>query len=251
MADLLGLGVRQHRPVTGGDFLQRPADAGRVARELHGRGVGQEFAAARNRRLDDPGAQHADETDHEQGKAGADQEGRALAIAPAAYAHHAAADERDQQDTVQQTGQAQVEAHVAVEDVAELVRDHALQLVAGQRVECSLGNGNGRIRRRVTGGEGIDAGLAFHHEDCGHRNAGGDGHFLDHVDETLARRIGGVGLNRHRADRTRHLRATTGQRHHFVQAAAADQQQGDRGRGGEQSGLGRPPAVEAGLGCVG
>ena len=74
--------------------------------------------------------------------------------------------------------------------MAELVRDHALQFFAVELVQATLGHRDRRIRRRIAGGEGVDRRFAFEHVDLGHRHAGGDGDFLDHVAQALVREIG-------------------------------------------------------------
>ena len=51
------------------DLREGAADAVRVARELHRRGVGEEFALARHARLDQAAKEHADVADRDQGDA--------------------------------------------------------------------------------------------------------------------------------------------------------------------------------------
>jgi len=48
------------------DFFQRAADPAGIAGELHGRGVGEEFALPRDRGLDQPAEEHADVPHDEQ-----------------------------------------------------------------------------------------------------------------------------------------------------------------------------------------
>src|SRR5437764_3695520 len=88
----------------------------------------------------------------------------------------------DSHNPEDQADQPNVEPHVAVEDVAELVGHHALQLVAGQIVEAALGDGDHGIARAVPGREGIDAGL-LQNINGGHRHSRGESHLLDDVEQ--------------------------------------------------------------------
>ena len=118
---------------------------------------------------------------------------------------------RDDQEPEHQPHQLHVQAHIAIEDVAELMPDHTLQLIAIQVLERPVGHGNGGIGRTVTGSEGVDPGFLFEHVDLGHGNTGGDRHFLDDVAQPLAARILGVGFDAHAPERTRHHRSAGSQ----------------------------------------
>ena len=63
---------------------------------------------------------------------------------------------------MQHTDQADVQPHVAIEYVAELVGHHALKLVPIQQLDAPSGHTNDRVARRETGGEGIDGAFALH-----------------------------------------------------------------------------------------
>ena len=154
-----------------------------------------------------------------------DRAALAVAAAPATEREHAQPDQAEQQDAGEQADQPHVDAHVAVEDVAELVPDHALQLVAVEPaatlppvtvIAASAG--------RVAGGERVDALLAFEHEQPRHRHARRDRHLLDHVDEAAQLRIGRRRVDRNRADRQRDRRAAGAQRDHLRHRAAGDDQ---------------------------
>ena len=67
--------------------------------------------------------------------------------------------------------------------MAELVGDDALQLVPVELLDRSAGHTDGGIVQSEAGGEGVDAWFGVHQVDGGHGHAGGDGHFLDHVDQ--------------------------------------------------------------------
>src|SRR5690606_18261502 len=134
MPDFTGV-VVDHRAAerVASDFLERAADAERVARELHRAGIGEKLALTRYRRLDHTPEEIADIADDHQRDADGEEEGNAttLVLAAAAGAHstvehaaqQAAADEADDEDTADDGGDADIEPHVAVQDVAELVRD--------------------------------------------------------------------------------------------------------------------------------
>src|SRR6185369_5955931 len=69
--DLLGVAAGDIRAGGGGaDLVERAGDAIGVARELHARGVGEEFALARHRRLDEARGEEPDVTDEEEREAG-------------------------------------------------------------------------------------------------------------------------------------------------------------------------------------
>src|SRR5258708_32739881 len=122
------------------DFLEGTGDAAGVAGELHGRGVGEEFALARHGGLDEPAEEIADVADDHQRQTDSEDARDAAALLPAAPAdppaaerlQDAAAQQADDEDAEHDCGDADIEPHVAVEDVAELVGDDALQLVARQ-----------------------------------------------------------------------------------------------------------------------
>ena len=61
-------------------------------------------------------------------------------LRPPPNCEHAQADQAEQQNAGEQADQPHVDAHVAVEDVAELVPDHALQFVAVELVQRPAGH---------------------------------------------------------------------------------------------------------------
>ena len=80
------------------------------------------------------------------------------------------------------------EARVLVPDVADLVADDALEFVAVQVHQQAGGHGDDGVLRRADG-EGVGR-VGVDDVDARHlRQAGGDGHFLDDVEQA-----GGVGL---------------------------------------------------------
>jgi hypothetical protein len=112
-----------------------------------------------------------------------------------------------------------VQPHVAVQDVAEFVADDALQFVARQKFHAAARDGDGRVAGLVAGGEGVDAVLVVHDIDLRHGHAGGDGHFLDDVEQLAFVGIGRVRIDQPRAHHFRNRAAAGGKRHRFVTAA--------------------------------
>ena len=73
------------------------------------------------------------------------------------------ADQADHEDAEHDGGQLHVEPHVPVEDVTELMRDHALQLIAAEFLHRATRDRHDRIAGRETGGERVQAGLGVEH----------------------------------------------------------------------------------------
>ena len=94
-----------------------------------------------------------------------------------------------------QSHQPQVQPRVAIQNVAELVGDDALQFVAGQQLQAAARDANGHVVARVSGGKGIDAALVVEHVNFRHGHPRSNGHFLDHVAQPLFIRVRGVGFN--------------------------------------------------------
>ena len=58
--------------------------------------------------------------------------------------------------------------------------------------DATAGDADGGVAGGVAGGKGIDGRLLVEHIDLRHRHAGGDGHFLDHIEQLALVRVGGV-----------------------------------------------------------
>ena len=134
----------------------------------------------------------------------------------------------DAKNAEQNADEPDVQPHVAVQNVAEFVADNALQFVARQLGHAGVRDGDHRIARRVPGGKGVDAILIVEHIDFRHGHAGGDGHFLDDVEQFAFVRIHRVGINEPSAKGFRHHAATAGQRHRFI--GAAEKNHGERAK---------------------
>ena len=139
LADLAGVGVADPRALgQAADLLQRSGNALGQARELHRRGVGQKFPLARYRALDEPAEKEAHAANRDQPQP--EKQDRAGAPFPvrsgmAAAAKNVVPDDGQQQNPVKNANQAEVDPHVAVQDVAEFVGHHALELIAVEVVE--------------------------------------------------------------------------------------------------------------------
>ena len=209
-----------------GDFFEGAADAVGVAGELDGGGVGQKFALAGDCGLDET-------------TEGGDDAAGVLAVArrgdagPAERREDAAADETEDEDAEDERREAQVEAHVAVEDVAELVGDDALEFVACEFFEGAAGDGDDGIGGSESGGEGIDGGFVVEDVDAGHGDAGSEGHFLDDVEETALGEIGGVRIDASTADTLGDGGAAAGELVPFIKRGEADDGESPEGDEGE------------------
>jgi hypothetical protein len=215
------------------DLAQRTADAVRIAGELDAARIGEVLALARHGGLDQATEEDADVTDDPQRDPGDGQHRQSAAAVAAAAAdlEHEAAEHRQHQQAEQHADQADVQAHVAVEDMAELVPDHALQLVAGQPRQRAAGDCDHRIVQRVAGGKGIDRHLVVHHVHARHRRAGGERHLLDHVDQPSLEQVARRRIDAPGADHLRHGLAAAGQPRRFPPGPGADHQHGDQGVG--------------------
>ena len=235
--DFLRVGVHEARAgAERPDLHQRVPQALRVARELHGGGVRQRLAVARHRGLDQPPEEQPDPTEREHDECrNEDDCDAAPALLPAAAAarrkaQDGARDHRDHRESEQQPDQARAEAHVAVQHVAELVRDHALQLVAVEVDQRAARDGDRGVRRAVARREGVDPRLALEHVHLGHRHAGGDRDLLDDVAQPPLERVGRVGADARAAELLRHLAAAGRERDGAREARDADRPQHHHGR---------------------
>src|SRR5688572_25828702 len=143
------LGIDRHdtRRVAA-DFLQSAGEPFRLPRELYGRRVREPLALPRYGRLDEPREQHADTADDREAGAQRDCRGDATAVAATARprvpsaAQQPTPGEREDENAEGEADQLLVEPHVAVQDVAELVGDDALELVALEMLEGAARHGD-------------------------------------------------------------------------------------------------------------
>ena len=132
----------------------------------------------------------------------------AAATAAARRLQQNAADDGEAKDAKNNSHEPEVQPHVAIENVAEFVADDALQFVARKQFHAAARDGDGGVAGFVAGGEGVDAVLLVHDINLRHGHAGGDGHFLDDVEQFAFVGIGRVGFDEPSA-------------HHFRNGAAA------------------------------
>ncbi len=163
------------------------------------------------------------------------------------------ADQGDHQDAVHQADQPQVDLHVAVDDVAELVGDHPLQLVARELGHRAAGDPDHRFGRREAGGEGVDLLLLVEQENRRHRHPGGQRHLLDHVEQLALVAVGAVGLQLAAAQQAGDRPAALVERQGLVDAADQDDAEHHEGDPEgqhrlEEAGLGRHPLPGVGRG---
>ena len=179
-------GVRAQRQ----DRVERARDRLGIARELHARRVGEQLALARDRGLDGVGGERAGKADEGDERA-AHREQRLpaplFALLRLKFLSHLEDHVLARVDQPLQAGeqahQAHVERHVAVEDVAELVAHHALQLVAREPGERAARDDDHRLVGRIAGDQGVDRLLALQAVQRRHGDARGDRHLLDHVEQ--------------------------------------------------------------------
>jgi len=162
---------------------------------LYRTGVGEEFSLPGDCRLDQAAEERSHQAQHEQSQSQHHVAATRVSPArpgspPAAREHHDPSDDRQHHDPGNQADQPDIEPHVAVEDVAELVGHHPLQLVAGEVIKAALGDGDHGVARSIAGREGVDARL-IQKIDGRHRHSRGDGHLLDDVEQPLLPRVGG------------------------------------------------------------
>jgi hypothetical protein len=218
------------------NLAQGAAEAVDVAREPHRRGIGQELALAAHRRLQQAPGQPAERADADQRQTG---QGAGAATSALVGAPQALAQAPDHLQAPDQAHKAHVQPRVAMHDVAELVRDHALQLGARQAFERAAGHHHHRIVGAPAGGQGVDRIVARQHPGLRRRPlAAGDGHLLHDVGEALLaprQLVVAAGLHRTRAGELGHVRAPlVAHAARFDPAAAQHEQQHQRGVGLEE-----------------
>ena len=151
----------------------------------------------------------------------------------------------DRENAGQCRHQPQVDAHIAVQNMAEFMGHHALQLVPVQLRQGALGDHQHRPRRRGPGHERIDAGLAGQHIGARHNGAGGQAHLLDHIAQAALRRVAAVAGDFPGAEHCRQALAAVAKLPGLTQGTRQQQPQGAQrdppeGVAGEPAAGGRP-----------
>ena len=191
------------------DPFQRSSDPKRIACELNRGGIGKKFALTRHGRLDQSRKENSGIADPQKQRPKNqyrhDQSGRTLAIIiiPARGAHghvrshseQTVSEHRNQQDPMQKTQDPYVESHVPIEDVAELMRNDPLKLIAREGFDASAGDSHDRVLRGRSGRKRIDPQFAFQQVHRRYRRARGQSHLLDDVEQNTLIEVPTVGLN--------------------------------------------------------
>ena len=169
---------------------------------------------------------NADVADEQQDQA-KQRQGVLAAPAPAAARRlqENASDDGEAEDAKDDSHEPEVHPHVTVEDMAEFMADDALQFVARQDFHAAARDGDGGVAGLVAGGEGVDAVLLVHDIDLRHGHAGGDGHFLDDVEQLALIGIVRVRIDGASAHHFRNDAAALGERQGLVGAADENDRQ--------------------------
>src|SRR5437588_1845229 len=139
------------------DFFQCARQSRGIARELHRRCVREKFALAADCGLDEAAKEHASPAEDQKCKP---EQGKGIAVsAAAARLEQNAPDNRQAYDAENDSHEAQIKPHVAVENVAEFVANDALQLIAREQFDAAFGHADNGIAGGMTGGERVDAPL--------------------------------------------------------------------------------------------
>ena len=229
------LGVRsvelrtEHQPA---DFLQGAGQSVRIAGELDGSGVSQKFALAAHGGLDEPAKKDADKTDDDQ----REPKQRQRIFLPARPEQNSP-DNGQAKDSEDQAHEAQIEPHVAVQDVAEFVTDDALQLIAGKQPHAAARHADGGITRGMTGGKGVDAGFVLQEINLRDGNTGGDGHLFHDVQELALIRFDRVRIDQAAIQHLRDRAAAPGEFESLGDAANRNDGEGSEHAPEKQVGL--------------
>ncbi len=216
MADLVGItAVDDSTFVVTADFYQGAADTIGIACVLYGRGVSQEFALPADCSLDQVAEKGATITDDHETDPQGENRGDIVFSGPsrtaiAGAAQDVIADQADHHDAVQQTHQADVQAHIAVEDMAELMGDYTLQFIAAEFANAAAGDADHGVAGFVTGGEGID-GFILHQVNRWNRRARSDSHLFHDVEDLAFIRVARAGIEQAAAQRLGHHLAAAAQ----------------------------------------
>ncbi len=202
------------------DLDERFLQTIRIASELHTRCIGKSFPLTRHRSLQQAAEEQPDITEHHDRDSHGHETVTVASAARRELQQHPP-DQCDHEQTEHPAHELNIQAHVAVEDVAEFVRDNALKLVAAEIIECALSNGHSRVRGRVTGRESVDCAFLFEDVDLRHRHAGRNRHFLHDVVQTLALQITRVAADSNATQRARHYATAAAQLQRFVHAGQA------------------------------
>ena len=114
------------------------------------------------------------------------------------------------------------------------MRDHPLQLVAGERLDAPPGDADHGVGGRVAGRERVDPLLILEQIDGGDRRPRGDRHLLDDVEHPALVRVGRVRVDRPAVQELGHGMTSPRERGDPVGAPPADQREGGHGHQQEE-----------------
>ena len=175
------------------NLRKRAGDAVRIARVLHSSSVGEKLALPADRGLNQAPKEHAERADAPHDESHDDEPGadrRSWVVLSSTRTRKRRTDEAeadvpentDGHDACDDRGCPRIDARIAVENVAVLVRDDALHLVAREKLHAAARHADHGVRRIGAGGERVDRRI-FHHIDGRHRNARRDRHLFDDVEQ--------------------------------------------------------------------
>ena len=216
----------------------------RVAGVLDGGGVGEIFALAADGGADEVAAENADESQHGESAADRRESERAAPAVSSGeaekqgVAQNGMADVAQRGDAENDAHQPHIKPHVAVQNVAEFVRDDALQFVARQGGKRAFGDADDGVGFVESGGEGVD-GLRVGRKINGRRlRAGGERHFVDDINQPFFGGIRGFALDQAAAERARDaVAAAAFEGDDFAAGGEQNQAADDGGDGGQAARL--------------
>ena len=231
MAHVFGVYRIQVGAVAVTDLDQRTGQAGRVTGELYRGGVGQQLSLPGNGGLDQPTEKQAQIAHHYQSQRHQYQ-AVALAVGGAATggaAQHEFADLAHCQNARKHGDQSQIQAHVSVKNMTEFMGDHALEFVPVQFFQSAMGDHQHGFRGAEAGHKGVNRLFLVQNIKLRGGDAGGDTHFLHHIDQFLFVAVPGIRINRASAEHGSKSLASPPQLPGLEQAATHHHQQGEEG----------------------
>ena len=199
---------------------------------------------ARNRRLDDLGENLADQPDNEQRDSDKHkyQRGGTFVVVAGTRARR---NRRNAKQHLPQHGnhnqpenpadEANVQAHIAVENMRKFMPDDGLQFVARKFVQRPARNGDRRTVRARSRRKGVDAFFVFENKNFRNGDTGRERHFLHDVDEAALVERDGSGRNFAAAELARDVRARGSRKiNRFEQTRSADDNQRSRRNDNDQ-----------------
>src|SRR6266550_1574052 len=161
-----------------------------IACELHRGGVCQNLALTANSSLDQSSEEYASPADNNKGQPKQGQ-GILASCCPDEYS----TDNRQTKNSKNQAHETQIDSHVTIENVTELMADHSLQFVAGKHFHTATRHADGCIACRMPGRKRVDPSFAIHDVNLWDGDAGSDRHFFHNVQQLALIGVARVGIN--------------------------------------------------------